>query len=316
MQTAIVTTAVPSLRDLCVLVSLKMGAYGAVVTDRAETDKINLQHGAAVRAHKVSRDRLAGTDCGAILERIRKAQTEARDLFRARTLPWDDNGRRMCGNDSAADLLQRLGEHDHRIGALVAEFCAAWPLAESQARNAMNGGWRPEYADDYRISPDEIRARFTFDPTLEALPAAEDIRINAPDAVVRQAREAAERATMERFEQGIRDVHARLIEAIGAVHRKLSDPEAIYRDSLFGNLRELIDLLPVLNITRDPALDKIGADARRRLLSFDLPAIPGLPPQLPSVKALAERSRDDMAHRKQVADAAGSILRDLSAFMA
>jgi len=305
-----------TLRDVCTLASLRIGAYGAVVTDRKETEKINQAHGAAVRAHKVSRDRLAGTECGAILERIRKAQTEARELFKARTLPWDDNGRRMVGNDSAADLLQRLGEHERKIGGIVSEFCAAWPRAEAEARAAMNGGWRPEYADDYRISQDEIRARFTFDPTLESMPSADDIRIAAPDHIVRAAREAAERDTLARFEAGIRDAHTRLIEAIGAIHTKLADPEAIYRDSLFGNLRELLDLLPVLNITHDPTLDRIGQDARRRLLCFDLPSIPGLPPQVPSVQALAQSARDDMAHRRQVATAANDILRDLSAYMA
>lgn len=299
------------LRDLAVLVSLRLGSYGSVIQDTHETEKLNATHGAKAKTHKVSRDRLAGTQAGSILESIRKAQGEVRAMFNARTLPWDDRGRRMCGNLAAAELWQELGTQRARLDSLVTQFLDAWQFAETEARAAMNGAWRPEFAADYKIGREDMRARFAFVESMESMPTAEDIRIDAPAKMIEAARMAAEREMQERFREGCRDAYTRLAEAIEHMHAKLADPEATYRDSLFGNLRELVDLLPALNIAQDPKLTAIGEAAQRRLLSFDLPPLPGMTPPPADVRTLAQRARDDVRFRQERAQAAGAILDDL-----
>jgi hypothetical protein len=71
----------------------------------------------------------------------------------------------------------------------------------------------------------------------------------------------------------------------------------------------------VLNIARDPELDRIGDAARRKLLTFDMPPLPGMQAPMASVEALAQRARDDRPHRANTAAAAASILADLRGFM-
>ena len=50
---------------------------------------------------------------------------------------------------------------------------------------------------------------------------------------------------------------------------RLSDEKAIFRDSLFENLKELIDLLPKLNVTNDINIAKICNEMKSLVVSPD-----------------------------------------------
>lgn len=304
------------LRDLAVLVAVSFGAYSPRSIDKTETKKINDHNGAKGSPHKVIRDRLSGTKAGEILAEIITAQGEARRLFYDRTVPWDDSGRRMAANDAAHDLLIELRRHQGIINGKVSQFVAVWPNAETEARQAFNGGWKDEYAADYRIAPEEMRRKFKAEIELESLPNAQDLRLSAPDALLQEMIKQAETAITQRFEAGCKDAHRRMYEAIEHMHAKLADPKAVFRDSLIGNLRELLDLLPVININKDPELSRIAQSAQRRLLSFDLPAaLAGVPEATATTESLAQRLRDDKTHRAEAAKAASDILADMRAYM-
>ena len=45
-------------------------------------------------------------------------------------------------------------------------------------------------------------------------------------------------------------------------HERLSDPTGIFRDSLIGNIDELVGLLPILNVANDPQLDDLATNLR------------------------------------------------------
>lgn len=305
-----------SLRDLAVLVAVSFGAYSPRSIDKAETKKINDHNGAKGTPHRVIRDRLSGTKAGEILAEIMTAQAEARRLFYERTVPWDDSGRRMAANDAAHDLLIELRRHQGIINAKVSAFVNAWPNAETEARAVFNGGWKDEYTADYRIAPEEMRRKFKAQIELESLPNAQDLRLAAPDALLQEMIKQAETAITERFEAGCKDAHRRLYEAIQHIHDKLADPKAVFRDSLIGNLSELLDLLPAINIGKDPELTRIAQSAQKKLLAFDLPAtLAGLPEATASTESLAQRLRDDKSHRANAAKAANDILADMRAYM-
>jgi hypothetical protein len=57
------------------------------------------------------------------------------------------------------------------------------------------------------------------------------------------------------------------------VSDKLKDGDAIFRDSLIGNVRELVDLLPALNLTGDPALTSAVSEVKNKLADLDPQAL-------------------------------------------
>ena len=80
-------------------------------------------------------------------------------------------------------------------------------------------------------------------------------------------------------------------------HRKLvKDSESAFRDSLIENVRELVDVLPLLNITDDPAVNAVlaGLDSIGRVDPSDL--------------------RKDAALREQLAREAETLTSAMEAF--
>lgn len=306
-------TAPSTLRELAVLINLSMRGYSPRVLDRKESKKYTDNHNAAAGSAKVQRDILIGTHAAEVLADITKLQGEARKLWRERTLPWDDDGRRMCSNEIAHDLFIELRGFESRLKDLANKFADAWANAGPEAQKSLNGLWN---ADDYIATPDTMRRRFGVAIEIEQLPRIDDLRINAPDAVLAEIREQAERNITARFTAGCKDAYKRLYQAIAKMHEKLADPEAQFKDSLVGNLRELVDILPALNLANDPTLKKMTDDARKRLLSFDIPAqLACLKPEGASVKALATALRDQPRHRQETANAAAAILADMRNYL-
>jgi hypothetical protein len=127
-----------------------------------------------------------------------------------------------------------------------------------------------------------------------------------------KVREEAEAAITRRFEYACREPFERLHKAIAHMHERLADPKAGFHDTLVGNLRELLAVLPALNITKNPELDRIARDARK-LIVFEVPGVFG-EQNLPD-KAVADRLKDDPQHREVTASKAGDLLRELNQYM-
>jgi hypothetical protein len=49
----------------------------------------------------------------------------------------------------------------------------------------------------------------------------------------------------------------RLAECLSRIHERLAQPEAIFRDSLISNARELCGVLTRLNVADDPQLESL-----------------------------------------------------------
>jgi hypothetical protein len=82
---------------------------------------------------------------------------------------------------------------------------------------------------------------------------------------------------------GQADLYRRLAAVVSRMATTLSEPDKIFRDSLVGNIRDLCNLLPSLNIAADPGLDSLNRDIERRLASLD----PGLLRIDPAVRQAA-----------------------------
>ncbi|NJL73622.1 MAG: hypothetical protein HC888_19950, partial [Candidatus Competibacteraceae bacterium] len=82
---------------------------------------------------------------------------------------------------------------------------------------------------------------------------AEDTRRELAAVADARVAEAVKRATL--------DLYRRLGQTVGRMAERLGDEKNIFRDSLVSNLSELLDLIPALNVTGDPTLERLRADA-------------------------------------------------------
>ncbi|MEI7819350.1 MAG: hypothetical protein WCK55_00400 [Verrucomicrobiota bacterium] len=108
-----------------------------------------------------------------------------------------------------------------------------------------------------------------FETEFAPVPDGGDLRIELQKEDM-DALQAAIESRVEKAEASAKaDVARRLAEPLAAIVNRLSDKDAIFRDSLIGNLREICDLMPALNITGDAKLEAACKRIRAELYHTD-----------------------------------------------
>ena len=142
-------------------------------------------------------------------------------------------------------LMQSYGV---KIDTLVAAFLADYDKVRADAPARLNG----LYIATQWPTRDAVAEKFRF--ACRYLPV--------PDAG-QWVEWMAEAATAAQD-----DLSERLRDAILKVATKLADPKAIFRDTLTGNLADLLALVPDLNLRDDPTISAM-ADKAKALLEHD-----------------------------------------------
>ena len=167
-------------------------------------------------------------------------------------------------------------------------------MGACQAERDLNGLFsRKDYPD-----PVSLRDKFNFSVSVNPVPDSDDFRVSLSDDEVDQIKADIEARVKDSISSAMRDAWDRLYQAIKHMTEKLNDPKAIFRDSLVKNITDLCDLLPRLNLTGDPNLEKITTEARAALGALD-----------------PEDLRRYELERKVAADKAGDILSKMSSYM-
>lgn len=288
------------LSEKAMLSHVRVSAWSARRIDRKVTDEVNESHGAANdagRFNKLLVDKSA-------LSGITAAVSKARTFHYSRTLPWQDDGARLLPAAAFVDYMAQMRTIRAQFDKAVSEFIDGYAKHVDDARSRLGNMFKPE---DYP-SADDIRDRFAFDTIINPVPAGDDFRVSLGDAQAALIRAEIEARAEAQLTDAMRDVYGRVADVCGRMADKLRSyqpgndnkkAEGIFRDSLVENVRELAGILPALNITADPKLSAIAERMRKELARHD-----------------AEALREDDALRNEVADAAASILADVSDFLA
>lgn len=282
-----------TVASVAMLGAVRIKMWSGRKLDRSVTDQVNRDHGAAADAGRynkalVSRDALA--------ELVTIANLARKEHY-ARTLPWHDDGSRILPAVGYLKFVEAMRELRIRFEAATDEFASGYDDFVSDAKARLNGMFN---AADYPTAAD-IRRRFGFDVVILPMPEASDFRVDVGDAEADRIRADIQARTNAAIRDAMADVFGRVCEAVGHMAEKLADNRdggkaAIFRDTLVDNVRELVALLPGLNVTADAALTALADRMARELLRFDATAL-----------------RDDPAARADVAKAAASIHADAKA---
>jgi hypothetical protein len=183
---------------------------------------------------------------------------------------------------------------------LVESFIAAWPGYVDDSRQRLNGLFN---SADYP-STAELRRRFSFRWTVRPVPTAGDFRVELGAAEVDAIRQQITDGLNATVQAAMVDVWNRIKTVVSAMAERLRayDPAkpgaAPFRDSIVGNIRELLEVLPSLNLTNDPNVSRF-ADEMRALCAVDAQAL-----------------RDNMFTREDVAARAEAMLDQMRQFVA
>jgi len=229
------------------------------------SEEIAQRHGAqadAGRYHKVLLPKEA-------LGEIHKIVSEARQERYFMTLPWDDNGYRVLPAAAYMDHTEKMRALSNRFTPAVEALVYQFGHLVEEAKGRLGGLFRPA---DYP-APDELRSKFSFETKVKPLPDAADFRVALGDEEKERIKRQITAAVEASLQVAGRELWQRLYESVSHLAERLQaykvteeGVEHPFRDSVVTNLVKLVDVLPKLNVTADPELERLGAEVRASLL--------------------------------------------------
>ncbi|MBI1207231.1 MAG: hypothetical protein GC191_08075 [Azospirillum sp.] len=250
------TQPAKDLTERAMLVTLSIRAWSAKRHDKRVSEEVAARHNTSADAGAYNKVLMLSPR----LDRLKTITSRARQLHYENTLPWGDWGARLLpsANFIAYTGLIRPLREEYRQA--VTEFVAGYEDDLALARERLNGLWNP---DDYP-KPGRLARRFAFEVDVAPLPDAGDFRVSLGAEETEAIRAGIEAQVKDSVDRAVRDLWSRIYEQVARIQERLStytiDPlngkvtAGIFRDSMVENLRELVALLPRLNVTGDPEL--------------------------------------------------------------
>jgi Protein of unknown function (DUF3150) len=231
-----------NLSEKALLVNLKISQWSGHKYDLNISKKIEKQHN-ALNAGRFNKNLIAD----AALKEIQKKANAARTFLYDKTLPWGDNGDRLLPATIYFDFINEFRDFKFQFDNATLEFVKQYPALKEEARNRLNG----MFLDDDYPSPSKMETKFNIEVNFMPISNTKDFRLQVDHEEVSNLKTQIELEINSRIRQATKSMWIRLKEAVTHMVDKLSDKDAIFRDSLVLNIRELIELLPRLNFTED-----------------------------------------------------------------
>lgn len=255
----------PTLSSRAMLCSLSISQWSASKHDPQISEEIAVHHGAQPDVGRYNKLLIPKET----LAEVRRIAGEARREHYFMTLPWDDNGYRVLPAAVYMEHTEKLRAYSGEFVAAVEVFATQFDQLVVESRSRLGGLFRPE---DYPASK-EIRDKFGFETKVLPLPDANDFRVSLgneeKDRIKRQITASVEAS----LNVASRELWQRLYEAVSHMAERLSaykttelGVEHPFRDSIVTNMVKLVDLMPRLNITGDPELERLTSQVRASLL--------------------------------------------------
>lgn len=255
------------IREKAMTVQFSSTCWTARKFDKAATAKHNEDQGASADAARINKLLIPKS----IIDGPVKARSHATHyIHRTLASPWSADGVRILKATAYEEYATKMSKAEEDFWSAVETFMVRYQIfydnLYEKGPERMGGMYNRE---DYP-SPGEVRRKFTFNVHYSPITHSSDWRIGglSDDETQRLAAAVAERER-ELLAQAMRDVWGRLHEAVSSVVKKLSteigSKGSIYRDSLIGNVIDICDLLPDLNLEDDPDLEDMRKAVMKRI---------------------------------------------------
>ncbi len=249
------------INERALLVTLSLSKFEPKKTDKRITKQVLSANGSQPGTLRVAKTLLPDE----AIEPIRKVHGEIRDYHYKHTLAWGENNERLLSSAHFLEYQAKMASYRDEHERLADAFALNYPAYVDAARVALNGAF---LASDYP-SQSSIRDKFRFRLDFGPVPDAGDFRISVMREAMDELRAGVDARIADATRGAQTDAARRIAEPLAAIVTRLSEPDAVFRDSLIGNLREICDLLPALNITGDPTLESARQRIRADLYDTD-----------------------------------------------
>lgn len=283
------------LSSRAMLVSLSLSLWRARKRDKRVTSETATRYSASEKSGNYNK-RLLPISGANTYQAVEAAAAAAYEHFRANTLPWLD-GARVCSAANYLTLADTVRKDRAAFTAAAEAFRADLPrLVDAVEATGTLGDMFD--AADYP-EPERLSESFTFEFRTLPLPDAADFRVELGQDEVDAIRAEITAGMEAALSAATADLFERLDVVVGALHRALTEDGGVVKTATLANVREVLDVLPRLNLGADARLNEIHA----RLVSM----LDGVTVQ--------DLSRKAPRTRACVAKRIDAVMADMAAFM-
>ena len=287
-----------NLSDKAMLVVLSIRQWSGEKDDSKATNEVCRQNGAADGSGKFRKMLLNKTALGA----IRKLCGEMRNRHYELTLPWADDGARIITGAGFMRYRDEMQSFRVRIAELSDDFLTNYESYVADAQASLGSLF---CAGDYPHNG-ALKRRFGIDIRFRPVPDQGDFRVSLSADEVSLIKEQIEADVQSSVSYAMGEVAERIKTAISHMSDRMkayaqsadgSKVQNPFRDSLVENMKELVSILPSLNLTGDVRISELINDMKRELTQFS-------PIEL----------RDSDQARRKTAQSADAILKKMESY--
>ena len=277
-----------NLHTTAMLVNLSISQWSARKYDRNVSRKIEEEYNAqdAGRYNK-----LLIAKGG--LEEIQKIASKARIFHYTNTLPWDDNGNRILPSANFYTYVDGIREWKSKFVGAIGNFLRVYPdLRDARLQSSVI--FKEE---DY---PHKLllASKFDFITSFMPIPDSSDFRVDLAENEIEKIKQEIDVRRNQIEAVAMKDLWSRVYTAVNHMIERLSEEKSKFKDSLVGNIAEICQLLPKLNINNDSYLNAMGAEIAAKLTTVE-----------------PETLRKDKGTRKEVCNSAEDILKKMEGYI-
>lgn len=249
-----------AVRNTCILATIRCSALGLTRTDKQTSNDVTSQHGAVNGAARVVVSRLPGAD--EHHRQIVNAQLKMKHALYGLSMRYgNDEGWRLLPNANWQTLLMRLSEGKAEYEKVLSAFIADLPnvVARAQANKGSLNIEVPTEEELRRAYTMETEFRPIHDGRFRGLPPNVVAKLEqTAQAKLAAAIEMAKQDTLQRFVSPLEHFVERMVKYDEREQAQSQGKEVgrhgIFRDSVVGNVKELVDVVASFNVTGDERL--------------------------------------------------------------
>jgi len=250
-----------NLKSRVMLAMLNVSVWSARAFDARATAEVQENHNQREDIGRFNKRLLP--EKAARFDAVCEVARRARAAFYRRTLRYGQDGVRLLPASAYMDLAGEIRAFRSEFPVLVDAFIEDLPNLKLRQREILNGLF---VEGDYP-STEELRGRFGFRFKVLPFPDADQFGVALPEDELARIRGDVREHAAEVAETAMRDLWERLYEVVERMAQRLLQPKPVIRDSLVGNIRELVEILPSLNFTADANLSELCAQVSTKLAS-------------------------------------------------
>ena len=248
-----------SIQNKAMLVQLNISTWTARKFDPQVTKDVESRY-SAINSGRYNKILIAAEYLG----NIQKCVSAARKYHYENTLPWFDNGSRLLPAAQYLDYVKKMEEFKTSFEWEIQRFVSMYPDYKNEAYHRLNGMFSEEDYPELQT----LKAKYAFGIQITPVPDAQDFRVEIAEADLENIRQNLKEQLEQSSQGAMLELWNRLYAVVEHMVERLSNEDNIFKNSMIGNIDELCQILPQLNVLDDPNLNWAVNEVKDKLATL------------------------------------------------